>query len=535
MVLVIGAGSGSSAASGSAWSWWMVDTHEHSAFSGDARADIGVDAALDKSLKYNAVFLTDHDRASSFQIQGANGNYLSFSDALSGRWSPKTNGSPTSSTNAVTTTRFHSGTSSLHVAVSASKPASAFVWAKRGPGLRAGDVTLDFWAFPQQVGTTAGADVSVSLGGDATVQTPFGYTDANNTTTLKKSTVIAWELGNARTQSLTPAADVYSNPLPYTAGVWNHYKIDVNTGSGMWSDGTSSSPFQSPTAINTLQTSDKPAPYVALTNVKIEAATNTTATATADAYFDDFTISSASPQCPADEFVYRNNLIDSTVFNGVNSAGQPFVVFPAREMGQNGHANQFNFDITDPHQYYDTYTDPNVPAGYGSDITVCGGTNISAAPWAFDYYGYNNISGTYGVQQSGYPAQLNHPGTTDHEDDVVAAKAWGADLVEVRTGLDFSSTWDRLLAQDNPIIGTYGTDAHEGVGSGEPADFISAPSPLSEDHLLHSLFEGRSYMAPNTFGGSRIIFNLDPTNTTDPYPARYPVYVSSSQLSVKVT
>ena len=31
--------------------WWKVDLHEHSAFSGDARADIGVDAAKAKAQK----------------------------------------------------------------------------------------------------------------------------------------------------------------------------------------------------------------------------------------------------------------------------------------------------------------------------------------------------------------------------------------------------------------------------------------------------------------------------------------------------
>ena len=80
----------SSAAPG--WNWYLVDTHRHSAFSGDARADIGINAAVDKANNYNAVFLTDHDRMSSFQIQGANGNYLSYTDALSGRWIQKTTG-----------------------------------------------------------------------------------------------------------------------------------------------------------------------------------------------------------------------------------------------------------------------------------------------------------------------------------------------------------------------------------------------------------------------------------------------------------
>src|SRR3954447_12401368 len=57
--------------------WYKVDLHQHSSFSGDARADPGIDATLAKQNGYNAVMLTDHDRAASFQIQGANGDYLS--------------------------------------------------------------------------------------------------------------------------------------------------------------------------------------------------------------------------------------------------------------------------------------------------------------------------------------------------------------------------------------------------------------------------------------------------------------------------
>src|SRR5690242_12431453 len=65
-VLALAGGGSVVAVAGPGPSWWMVDTHEHSAFSGDARADIGIDAQIDKNLGYNAVFLTDHDRMSSF-------------------------------------------------------------------------------------------------------------------------------------------------------------------------------------------------------------------------------------------------------------------------------------------------------------------------------------------------------------------------------------------------------------------------------------------------------------------------------------
>jgi hypothetical protein len=155
-----------SADAASAPTWWKVDTHQHSAFSGDARADLGLDAAIDKSLNYSAVFVTDHDRLNSFSIQGANGNYLDYRDALSGRWLPKTLGSTSSSTNAVVTSPVHSGANSLHLAVTSSSASNGrtFVYAKRGANLLSGDVTLDFWVYPLRIDPGSGVDVSVSLG-----------------------------------------------------------------------------------------------------------------------------------------------------------------------------------------------------------------------------------------------------------------------------------------------------------------------------------------------------------------------------------
>ena len=64
----------------------MVDTHLHSAFSGDAKADIGIDAQVAQSLHYNAIFLTDHDRGTGFQINFANGNYQAFTDPDPKTW-----------------------------------------------------------------------------------------------------------------------------------------------------------------------------------------------------------------------------------------------------------------------------------------------------------------------------------------------------------------------------------------------------------------------------------------------------------------
>ena len=199
------------------------------------------------------------------------------------------------------------------------------------------------------------------------------------------------------------------------------------------------------------------------------------------------------------------------------------MLFPAREMGQQQHSNQFNFDITNPAQYYDTYSDST-----SDDGLLCASTNTPSAPWSFSPFGSDNIAA---VQASGYPAQNNHPGITDTIADVISTFAHGADAVEVVGASNFSSTWDAILQQNHQVIGTYGTDSHAGVGNGAPADYIDAPS-LTRDNLLTSLFEGRMFMARNNFGG-RIAFNLDPSSAS-PYPARYPVYVPAGQSSANV-
>ena len=199
--MLLGGATGAAALTG-APTFWKVDLHQHSAFSGDARADIKLDATIDQTKGYNAVFLTDHDRLSSFQIAGANGNFLSYSEDLSTRFTAKISG--TGSTPTVVTTQHHGGTKSLHLAATSNTASNArsFVYADRGAGLNSGNVTLDFWVLPQTINSGSGADVSVSLGGDSTTGTAtYGYTNLGGTATPGKSTVLVWQLGSARAAS----------------------------------------------------------------------------------------------------------------------------------------------------------------------------------------------------------------------------------------------------------------------------------------------------------------------------------------------
>jgi hypothetical protein len=140
--------------------------------------------------------------------------------------------------------------------------------------------------------------------------------------------------------ALTSATtDVITNQLPYTLGTWNHHVTDVTPGAVTWTSSGGGVTSFSTTAVNLLSAADQPADCVVLGYVKMEASA---INATADAYFDDYVLKVATPHCPAADFVYRNSLIDSGRLNGGTLPRQSFVMFPAREMGQNNHSQQLN-------------------------------------------------------------------------------------------------------------------------------------------------------------------------------------------------
>src|SRR5919108_3807918 len=60
------------------WQWYKTDLHAHSVFSADAYNDLGIMSEAAKSLGYNAIFLTDHNLASSFPISGLTANNMVF-------------------------------------------------------------------------------------------------------------------------------------------------------------------------------------------------------------------------------------------------------------------------------------------------------------------------------------------------------------------------------------------------------------------------------------------------------------------------
>lgn len=453
--------------------WFKTDTHVHSVVSSDASADLGIISQA-KSLGYNALFITDHDGASTFQISGITANNVTFDDALGSRWTDYTYGSFSSSTNALATSPVSQGTNSLHLAASSTSTGDTGLWVKRGPNFRSGDAILNVSIYPTRIDPNSGVYVSVSIGGDPrVVRNPTGYTTRGGTISPGKTIVFVWQLGNARTPSTVANARVLTYPLgsgTYRLNAWNTYTINVSD------------------ALRDVAAADMPVEYNGFSYVKMAVASNG---GTVDAYFDDFSLTASTPQDPAAEYVYRTGNVsayDTSDFN----------MFPSYEMGQTVHTNRFNFGITSTSEYR--------------------------------HYAKGN-AGILETQQSGYPTQANHPGVTITTNEIVSTKANGADFLEVRDQTWYQA-WDDILKQGTQVIGTWSSDSHEGLSNGRAASYIYA-SVLEFDDLMHSLFEGRSYNAPNNFSG-RVIFNLDPASQ-EPYPARYPVYVPESQTSANVS
>ena len=470
LAVAVGAsGRAPTAAATSGWQWYKVDTHIHSVISADAKPDLGVLAAKGTAAGYNALFLTDHNLGSSFPINSLTANHFVFEDSYT-RWTTGTYGSLSSSTDALASSPVHSGSKSLHLAASSSGSGEALVHADRGPNFRSGDIILRVSIYPTRIDVGSGVYVSASIGGDPRVASPVGYTTQGGTTTLGKSTLLVWQLGSARTPSTDPNTRVITYSLgPYTLNTWNTYTINVSQ------------------ALNDIPSADRPLDYNAVTDLKMAAAANG---GTADAYFDTYAIDASSAVAPANEFVYRSSVIHT--YDTSN-----FKLFPSVEMGISKHANRFNFDISDPSQF----------ASYEPGIT-----------------------GIPATQQTGYPAQLNHPGAAGgvSAQEAISTQAEGADFMEIRNA-DWRTTWDQILQQGVQVLGTGSTDKHTAsLSTNSDATWIYAPS-LSFDSLIQSLYEGRCF-ASTAFTGSAA-FNL---GGTDPYPTRYPVYVPSTQTSANV-
>jgi hypothetical protein len=468
--------------------------------SGDALQDIGILTNFAKSKGYNAIFLTDHTATSVHEIGGVVANNVLFDDDLK-QWGASatggdaaafdTAGTVASRTGVLVTTPVLSGTKSLHMSVSSPTYGEEFIDSRRGPNLRASSILLSFSLFPTRIDPGSGAYVSVSLGGDPTIPSrpPNGYTTAAGVISPGKTTILVWQVGKPRVPSTDPAARVLTRALPYTLNRWNSYVIDVRSGAVTWNGAAAGTGA----GLDAIPAADQPVDYEALTQLKL--AIGAANGGTADAYFDAYSLS--VPKTPpwetsASLFVYRNSI--------AHQYDTPdFKVFPGHEMGYSDHAMDFDYDISDPSQF---------------QIFSHGTDGIATA------------------QAKGYPSQLNHPGLPGGvtQQDAIDNNAYGADLMEVAERGEegyikdvMVQTWDAILSKGVMLVGTWTSDAHRTEKFG-PVTYIWAPD-LTFNSLTRSLYEGRMFLANNDFPG-QVFFNSAERTTSDPYPARYPIWVA---------
>jgi hypothetical protein len=488
-------------ASAATSNWYAVDLHAHSVVSADAIPDVGIIKRNAKQAGLSAVFLSDHNQGSDFSISTHTANHSFFANDLT-RWT-----TVGANVGLVTAPVHTAGGSSIHVKDNGSK--EGYLYTKRGgnfmPGT--GSMTTKFSVYPVSLSGSASLYVSASIGGDNTISTPAGYTlAATGEPTVCKSVVLVWYLGAAppttgynptssKCGAVKPAAVVKQFPIspsqcdqPVAVNTWITCTVDVTA------------------AVNTIAATDKPYDYNAISYLKMAA------TGGADAYFDDY----ATDKGPLPgtilsragaEFAARNALLPQFTDPGT------FAMYPSLEEGTNSHANRFNFNIQTAGEFV-TGCSPSASCSYSA-----------------------GIDGLLPTEISGYPAQLNHPGVPGGVTDAQAIStcptgtnpACGADLMEVRER-NMLRDWDSVLGTGEPLIGDWTTDDHSGSwNSLSPVTVIYAPS-LSSDDLLHALFEGRAYNRQLGSGASRlrVVLNLDPLSV-EPYPARYPVYVPTSQ------
>jgi len=147
-----GAWQGTAVAVGTASQWYATDLHVHSTVSADARPDLGILTKNARAAGFNAIFLTDHNQASDFEISTRTANNAFF-DATShddiNHWT-KVGSGVTQVSSPV-----HSGTASTHLASSGT--GEQYLWSVRGPNFRAGTgaVTTTFSVYPTSIGASS--------------------------------------------------------------------------------------------------------------------------------------------------------------------------------------------------------------------------------------------------------------------------------------------------------------------------------------------------------------------------------------------
>ncbi|MDW8007806.1 MAG: hypothetical protein RMJ05_13980 [Thermomicrobium sp.] len=447
--------------------WFRIETHMHSVFSSDAVADVGVLTAAARELGYDAVFLTDHNEGSAFQIEGETANLRTLDEQDSG-WKVERSRTPEGTIAQFEHTTAFRGVRAFHVALPAS--GSLSLWTRRGPLVAAGPITFTFAVLVRRLEPGTGLAAMVSLGGAPDLGETVGYTTETGAVRRDHSVTLAWTIGEPLLPAATPRHRILAFSLPEPdRETWTVFTVDVSE------------------ALRQLPSDERPHRFAALLYPRFRL---TATGGVADLFLDAVRLEAKRPLTPAEEFVARTSLCRAY-------SDESFQLFCAHEMGQQRHTSRFDYAITDTTQFRSFQ--------FGTD-------------------------GIPLVQQGGYPTQLNHPGSTIRIREILDHRAYGADFLEVRKP-EWAAVWDDLLQRGEVILGTWGTDSHELIDRGNPATVVYAEA-LTLDTIVRALYEGRSFLARNTFTGT-ILLSPWP-DPRIPYPARYPVFVSDRASAMPV-
>ncbi|MCX7622254.1 MAG: hypothetical protein N2Z82_00640, partial [Thermomicrobium sp.] len=417
----------------------------------------------------DALFLTDHNEGSDFQIDGATANRRTLDEDSDG-WKLRQRGTLAAPIARLEGERAYRGSRSYHLAAAPGSNGTLTLWTPRGPLVAAGPVRLRFALLVRQLEPGTGFVVALSLGGDSELGHVVGYTNERGDVLLERSVTFAWTIGQPSLPASSSRHQLVVLPLPEPPReAWATYTLDVSE------------------AVERLPAEQRPHRFAAFLYPRF---TLTTSGGGAEIFLDSVELRAERPLEPAQEFVARTELCRAW-------SDPSFLLVCAHEMGQQRHTIRFDFAIDDPAQFRQfTFGTDGIPL----------------------------------VHEAGFPAQLDHPGSTIRIREILDNRAYDADFLEVRKP-EWTTVWDELLVRGVHILGAWGTDSHEVIDSGNPATYVFARG-LTREELVRALYEGRSFLARNTFTGA-VIIGIQPS-PDEPYPARYPIFVSDRATSVPV-
>ena len=461
------------------WSWYKTDPHVHSCVSGDGECDVGIIATAARQLGYSAMFLSDHQAANSGVIGSVIANHVVLDESLGTKWNDFRDGTTSGVTTAMVNKPVRSGSASLKLAVTSTSTGQVGVCRQRGPTLGASGHRITFAVNASRIDPKCGIAITCSLGGDARIESPEGFTTTDNVPHPGRSVLFVWQSAPLFVASSNPDSRVVVNSLATPAqGSWSSYSLDVAA------------------ALASLPAAERPLDYNGFNQITITAFADH---GTVSLNVDDFHFDVATEPTGAQDFIHRNSKISD-----FDTAA--FKVFPSIELGLNRHVQRFEFAITQASQM------PSYSSG---------------------------SQGVLPTQQLGTPAQLNHPGLPGGTStaETIDNLAYGADWIECcpRPGTPrvMMDIWDAVLTQTH-LLGSWTSDMHK-TASLHAVDRGLATYVLSDtlgfNELVRSFWEGRCYLATNTFPG-RVLLTTGLLQT--PYPARFPLWVSRATPTADV-